>query len=135
MATSKKFIRITSTKTIRVTPGLQNVNVSNAHANISERLRVNSYWQGSTVMIKVGTGFYPAIIATWNSVKSLVESGILTLGEQTDDCTDETAIKDYERLKLNAERLKGARKEAKEDILTTGADKGATVKPTVEENL
>lgn len=80
-----KMIRIQSTKTITVTPGLHHKDVTNPDAHIPDRLKVSPLWPRAMVMIKEGVGLYPAQIAEWNTVKALEKSGILTLGNIVED--------------------------------------------------
>ena len=85
----KRFVRIQSNKTIVVSPGLQSVNVTNKDAHVENRLKVNAMWQNASVKIMNGSGYYPACIKNWNSVKKLQELDILTVGAETDTIEDE----------------------------------------------
>lgn len=88
----KRFVRIQSNKTIVVSAGLQNINVSNKDAHVENRLKVNSMWQNTSVKIMNGSGYYPACVKNWNSTKKLVELGILTIGEETDTINDKDML-------------------------------------------
>lgn len=93
----KKFVRITSTKTIRVTPGIDFVDNTNVDAHVADRLRVSSTWAKAAILIKAGTALYPAMIKKWNTVKALVDDNVLTIGEEVDVASPE-AEAEYNRL-------------------------------------
>lgn len=95
----KKFIRITSVKTIQVTSGLDFIDNTNVDAHVGDRLKVTSAWARTRVLIKEGTFYYPAIIKTWGTVKALVTDKVITLGDETDECDDPNATTIYDRLK------------------------------------
>lgn len=86
---AKRFIRIQSTKTIMVAPGLQVINVTNKDAHIENRLKVNSVWQNARVKIMSGVAYYPSCIKDWPSVKKLADLSILSISEETNDIKDE----------------------------------------------
>ena len=86
------YVRIQSTVTINVTMGLQNQDVTNKDAHIPDRLRVNPLWPKCTCLIKQGVGLYPSEIAEWESVKALHNQKILTIGEFTDDATENPEV-------------------------------------------
>lgn len=90
---SKEFIRIQSSKTINVTGGLQNKDVTNPDAHIPDRLKVQPTWPKLTCLIKEGVGVYPAEIVDWNTVKALQKDGIITIGEFVDDAPTDVKIK------------------------------------------
>ena len=69
----KQFVRIQSDETINVTMGLSYNDVTNPDAHIPDRLKVQPSWASTTVLIKKGTGFYPAYIAEWSTVQRLVQ--------------------------------------------------------------
>lgn len=94
----KKFIRIQSTKNIEVTEGLTCIDMTNLDARVADRLRVASAWVKSRILIRQGVGFYPAIIQEWNTVKTLVNDGTLTLGFETDECDEPAAYEMYNRV-------------------------------------
>lgn len=99
----KNYVRIQSTRTITVTPGLQAQDVSNPDAHVPDRLRVSPIWPKSCVQIKEGTFYYPAEIVNWNTVKSLVNDKVFTIGEFSDTCDDQTIVDKKEELFLNKE--------------------------------
>lgn len=101
-STVKKFVRIQSTKTINVTMGLHNQDVTNPDAHIPDRLKVNPLWPKLCVLIHEGVHWYPSEIAEWPTVKALVEDKILTIGEFSDDCGETTSEVEDEKDKLNA---------------------------------
>lgn len=85
----KRFIRIQSTKTICVAPGLQCVGVTNKDAHVENRLKVNSMWQNARIKIMAGVGYYPACVKDWDAVKELEKLSILSIGEETDVIADD----------------------------------------------
>ena len=96
MATKKEvkdFVRIQSTKTIRVTGGLQASDVTNPDAHIADRLKINPTWPMTTVLIEEGVGIYPSKIVEWNSVQAVAKQKILTIGEFVDGKDDEVTEK------------------------------------------
>ena len=85
---------------ISVTPGLQAMDVTNVDAHVPDRLKINSLWAKAVVDIKQGVGRYPAYITEWNTVKALVKDEVLTIGDYTNDVSeDEKKVK----TKLDAE--------------------------------
>lgn len=123
-ATSKgRFVRIQSTKTISVAPGLNLQDVTNPDAHVPDRLRVIPLWPQLVVQIRQGTGFYPSEIADWESVIELQKHNILTIGEFTDSA-DETAEETKSELIRKIEEV-----EAKE----TKIGKAKTLEEIVEE--
>lgn len=84
----KDYVYIQSNTSIVVTAGLQNDNVTNPDAHIPDRLKVNPIWPKLRIMIKAGRHIYPSLIVEWNTVKSLVNDGIITIGEEVDNPND-----------------------------------------------
>jgi len=99
---NKAFVRIQSSKNIRVTMGLNCQDVTNPDAHIPDRLKINPLWAKAVVLIKQGVGLYPSEIAEWNTVKALAADGILTIGEFVDDA-DENVKQEKETLIKNIE--------------------------------
>ena len=98
MATTKRFIRATSTKNLEVNAGLLGVNMTNKSAAVADRLRVAPQWVGTRVLIKQGTFWYPAMIKDWKCCKALVRDGVLTFGELADECDDQDAVQTADRV-------------------------------------
>lgn len=94
----KRFIRIQSTRTISVAPGLQNVGATNKDAHVGDRMKVNSAWQSARVRIMRGVGYYPACVKTWPSVKTLADLNILSIGEETDTVQDDNLRAEAEKI-------------------------------------
>lgn len=94
------FVRIQSTKTINVTMGLQNQDVTNADAHVPDRLKVSPLWPKLIVQIKEGVYWYPSEITKWETVKALVKDKILTIGEFANE-TDSPEV-DEQAKKLEA---------------------------------
>lgn len=115
-----KLVRIQSTITISVTPGLQAKDVTNPDAHIADRLKVSAEWPKCTVLIKEGVGMYPADIVEWNTVKALAKDEILTIGETREVSTEEEkqTIEEFEHKIESIEEIKTKRtKRAKlEDV-------------------
>ncbi len=86
-------VRIQSSMTITVTSGLQCKDVTNADAHIPDRLKVAPEWPKYSIQIMQGVGDYPAEIAKWNTVKALVEAGVMTISESTNEAKEEDAAK------------------------------------------
>ena len=109
-----KLIRIQSTITIKVTGGLQHLDVTNPDAHIPDRLKVSAEWPKCTVLIKKGVGEYPAEIKEWATIKALVKDKILTLGEEIDPNTPEQE-KEIEKFEQEKKSIK--KKEKKLEAL------------------
>ena len=106
----KDYVYIQSTIDIVVTAGLQNEDVTNPDAHIPDRLKVNPIWPKLRILIEAGRHIYPSCIAKWETVKSLVKDGILTIGEEVDSVDDPKVIEKAEDLK---EELNIAKKKMK----------------------
>lgn len=113
----KRFIKITATRPFRVMVDSkdQAIDASDVNAiNIQNRLKAINTWVDTLVIIKQGTGWYPSAIAKWQSVKVLVDNGLISIGEEADTCDDkdaidlvekfETAEKNYSMQKKNIEK-------------------------------
>ena len=103
----KDYVYIQSNTSIVVTSGLQNDNVTNPDAHIPDRLKVNPVWPKLRVMIKAGRHIYPSLIVEWNTVKSLVKDGVITIGEEVDNPND---VKVEEKAKDLKDELKKIKK-------------------------
>lgn len=107
------YVRIQSTKTINVTMGLQNQDVTNPDAHVPDRLKVNPLWPKLTVLIKEGVHWYPSEIAEWNTVKALANDKILTIGEFANEVDDEELKKASEKLNANIASVEAKIEQAK----------------------
>lgn len=113
----KQFVKIQSSKTIMVTAGLQADDVTNPDAHIPDRLKVNPLWPNLTVLIKEGVDWYPSEIVEWATVKALVDDKIITIGEDSDEASDEvTKIKDDLEQKIETVKTRRRRKTDLEEI-------------------
>lgn len=103
-----KLVRIQSTKTIKVTSGLQLLDVTNPDAHVPDRLKVSAEWPKLTVLVKQGVGEYPAEIIEWPTVKALVKDKIFTIGEEIDATTEEqlNEVEKFERDKKSIKKEK-----------------------------
>ncbi|MCI6090656.1 MAG: hypothetical protein MR695_08835 [Solobacterium sp.] len=114
-------VRIQSSMTITVTSGLQCNDVTNKDAHIPDRLKVAPEWPKYSIQIMQGVGDYPAEIAKWNTVKALVEAGVMTISESTNEAKEEDVAK-VESLNAKKEEKQGKR-----------GKKGKTLDELVEE--
>ena len=113
MANAKKdFVRIQSSKNIRVTMGLNCQDVTNPDAHIPDRLKINPLWPKSAILVKEGSHWYPSEITEWNTVKALVEEGTFTIGEYSDTASDD--VKE-EKIELN-KKLEEVKKKSKTSL-------------------
>lgn len=120
----KKFVRIQSEVDITVSAGLQSINMSNKDAHVADRLNVKSAWVGTRTLIRKGTGYYPAEIATWDAVKALAKDQLLTIGEEVDEIPgseEEKAkvVKQKEKINKEITRYKKMKAEAETDPQAT----------------
>lgn len=106
-----RFVRIHSQRPIRVTPGLQTVNVTNYESQNPNKLNVKPSWASMIVAIKAGTGYYPAVIKQWNTVKILSEKQVLTIGEETDNVPEEFKAEAEELAKRIEQKMKAYARE------------------------
>lgn len=121
----KKFIRVQSNINIDVTPGLLYVDMTNEDAHVPDRFRVASAWVQSRIAIREGAHLYPAVIQNWGSVKSLVKSGKLTLGTETDE-GDDTAQEMYDRLDREEKKYRERTAAAKADQIRSAKSGAAS---------
>lgn len=108
-----KLVRIQSTKNIKVTSGLQHLDVTNPDAHIPDRLKVSAEWPKCQVLVRQGVGEYPAEIIEWPTVKALVKDKIFTIGEEIDATTDEQ-IKEVEKFEQEKRQIKRREKKLEE---------------------
>lgn len=101
----KEYVYIQSKKSIVVTAGLQNENVTNPDAHIPDRLKVNPVWPKLRIMIKAGRHIYPKLVTEWATVKALVKDGIITIGEETDNPNDEKMEEKAKDLKAELDKV------------------------------
>lgn len=121
-----KFVRIQSTRPIVVTGGLQAINMTDETAAVPDKLNVKPTWISFKVQLKQGTGYYPARIAEWSSVKVLSAKEVLTVGQFTDEVPadfKEEAEKTYKQLEYEYSRYekqtaKAANATAKKKVVT-----------------
>ena len=113
----KPYVRIQSEKTIQVTCGLQNQDVTNPDAHVADRLKISPMWPQCTVLIHQGAHVYPSEIAEWPTVKALANDKILTIGEYLDSADEKTEAKKTE-LTQNIDNMNAMLgiKENKKDI-------------------
>ena len=104
----EKFVQISSTITITVTGPILYLDRTNTQSLATERLNVQEMSSRLKCQILQGNGYYPSCILTWNTVKALQKAGKFVIGGLTNECADEKANADYERLKAEYARLKAA---------------------------
>lgn len=109
----KKFVRIQSERTIMVTAGLQNMDVTNKDAHVADRLKISPMWPKTTCLIKKGAYWYPAEITLWNTVKNLAKDKILTIGEMSDTCDEDMTSLNEMKNNLNLALNEISKKEKK----------------------
>ncbi len=116
----KNYVKISSTINVSVTSGLQYQNFTNEKSDIPNRLKVSPLWPKMTIDIKQGVHFYPAEIAEWNTVKSLVKDKVLTIGEFVDVCEEQYAIDMKQKLfnvsKVDKPKTSITKKKVKEEV-------------------
>ena len=100
MKITKPYVRIQSNITIRVTAGLQNLDVTNPDAHVADRLKISPTWPKSIVLIEAGAHTYPSEIIEWPTVQALAKDKILTIGELLDkpDAEDVERAKEQKNL-------------------------------------
>ena len=132
----KKFVRIQSIKTISVTPGLLNIDATDESSRASERLNIRQMWSSMVVQIKQGVGYYPSVVAEWNTTKILVAKGIFTVGETTDDVPEqfaEEANKIYTKLENSIKAYDKAKMIQEQKNAAKQGEKAPKVKKEIEE--
>lgn len=107
-----KLVRIQSTRTIAVTPGLQHLDVTNPDAHIPDRLKVSAEWPKCRVVIKKGVGEYPEDIKNWATVKALIKDNVITVGEVVEPTTDEQ-VQEIEKFEQEKRAIKTREKKTK----------------------
>lgn len=115
MADKKPYVRIQSSKTIKVTAGLQLQDVTNKDAHVPDRLKVNPLWPKTTVLIREGAGIYPSEVTEWPTVKALQKDGILTVGEYLDTASEEEQTVKT-NLQNNIKEITARTEQAKQDV-------------------
>ena len=101
---SKNYVIIQSKVNIKVVPGLQCEDVTNADAHVPDRLKVSALWPKMAILIKEGVGTYPSYITEWATVKALAKDKIITIGAYTDNA-DEAETKTKEALDLEIKEV------------------------------
>ena len=101
---TKAYVRIQSSRNIRVTMGLNCQDVTNPDAHIPDRLKINPLWPKLSVLIKQGAGWYPSEVASWSTVKALVDDDILTIDELS-DIADDSVIAEKQELVKKIEKI------------------------------
>ena len=118
----KNYVKIQSTIDIMVNPGLTYKNLTKKDSDIQNRLKVNSTWPKSCVLIQKGQHIYPAEIVKWNSVKALEKNKVLTIGEYIETPT-ETPVITKEKLELSLEEKANKNVEDVKEISDVDLDK------------
>ena len=105
----KKFVKIQSSATVRVTSGLQYQDFTKQNSDVPNRMKVAPEWQNAMCLIKMGQHVYPSEIIEWPTVKLLQKDGVLTIGEFVDDAEDEV-VKNKTELNDAVESIKSKTK-------------------------
>ena len=105
----QKYVRIHSQKTIQVTCGLQNKDVTNPDAHVADRLKISPSWPRCSIIISEGSHLYPSEIAEWKTVKALTKDKVITIGEFTDneDKDDKVDVKTMKTTLVNELKMQG----------------------------
>ena len=125
----KKYVQLSSKVTIRVNPGLYNIDSTNLRSPVADRLSVKPMWTRFRVLLQPSRTWYPAEIQNWDSVKSLVANGKVIVGMESDTCDDPRAEKDYQML-ANARSRYNAEVKRNNEILGVDA---VTAKQVVDD--
>lgn len=88
----KAYVKIQSSITINVTPGLSHKDLTKKKSDVADRLKISATWPKATVLIKAGQHWYPSHIADWAAVKALEKKGQLTIGAYSDVPGEEPVI-------------------------------------------
>lgn len=125
----KAFVKIQSTKTINVAPGLQAVDNTLTDLHVVDRLKVSASWPRACVLIRRGVFWYPSEIVEWPAVKALSNDNIITIGEESDTPGEVAISKEEVQAKLEevkteevVEQPKRKRRAASEDSLESLAE-------------
>lgn len=94
-----KVVRIQSSMTITVTSGLQCKDVTNKDAHVADRLKIAPEWPKYSIQILEGVGEYPAEIAEWDTVKALVEAGVMTVSQVNEGSAKKEDIEKIQAVK------------------------------------
>lgn len=98
-----KYVKIQSTKTINVTPGLQAVDNTLTDLHVVDRLKISPSWPKACVLIKRGVHWYPSEITEWPAVKALSRDNVITIGETSD--TPEDIVVSSEEMHAKLEEI------------------------------
>ncbi len=131
-----KFVRIQSTKAITVTGGLQAIDMTDERSLNPDKLNVKPSWTSFRVFLKNGTGYYPARVKDWPSVKLLSSKEILTVGETVDTLPENYKDKEEaEKLYATLEREYAKYEKQNTSIKNAKASAKKVRKQEVQENL
>lgn len=111
----KAYVKIQSSMTLNVTPGLQNEDVTNPDAHVADRLKINATWPKAIVLIQAGVHWYPSEIAEWATVKSLAKDKILSIVEFNDIPEDKPVI-EKEKFVADLKEAKILKEETLDDL-------------------
>lgn len=112
---AKEYVYIQSTKSIRVTAGLQYENYTNPKELTPDRLKVGSVWNKMAILIKAGKHVYPSLICDWPTVKALSEQGVFTIGAYVDNPDDPEIVEKAKDIKAEIEKQKKVKDISLED--------------------
>lgn len=101
-----KVVRIQSSMTITVTSGLQCKDVTNKNAHVADRLKISPEWPKYSIQILEGVAEYPAEIAEWDTVKALVDAGIMTVTNVIEGNAKQEDIEKAQALKVKESKKK-----------------------------
>lgn len=88
----KSYVQINSQVTINCTCGLQFVNKTNPNSRLENNLKIDPVWSKLNCMIMQGVHWYPAEVAEWHSVQTLIKNKLASLGEESDECYEPAVV-------------------------------------------
>lgn len=131
----KRFVQISNNTNqfIRVVPEMKLINATNIKTPARDRLNVKPAWQKFGIVIEPQLGYYPAEVANWNTVKSLVKAKKFTIGAYCDeaDISEEAWIKKAQDME---KKLKNANAQFEKDVANAKKVLEADNRPANAEN-
>lgn len=111
MKKMKNYVKISSTRNIQVTGGLEHLNMTNPTEAVANKLKVQPLWSKEKVLIKQGVSWYPGNIVEWATVKALAHDNIITIGEFADELPNEISTTESSEIVKREEKLKQGKEE------------------------
>ena len=115
-----RMIKIQSSKTIRVTKGLDYQDFTKKDSDLKDRMKIAPVWQNTTILLEAGVSkFYPSYVKEWPTIKALEKEGVITLGEIKEDKEDE---EEFKKLNEELKKLEKTTKTTKKVIKSTSLE-------------